>query len=118
MFSFLKRKSVEHTVELSPIKIPLTNIQEVDEAGIRYLDNEGNSTNIYYFDAYKSWYKTKSIKKSKTKYICDRTKSEGWKLIFYTNPQITFYADPSKEELWIEVISKITSQGYQTFDFD
>lgn len=115
---FFKKKSTEIDAIIPPISIPLTNIQEVDEAGILYLDNEGNSANIHYYDAYKGWCKSKSIKKSKPKYICDRTKAEGWKLIFYTNPRITFYADPSQEEFWIEVLNEIASQGFPSFDWD
>jgi len=118
MFSLLRRKSTENDVIFPPITIPLNNIQEVDEAGILYLDNEGNSASIHYFDAYKGWCKSKSIKKSKPKYICDRTKAEGWKLIFYTNPQITFYSDPSEEKLWIEILNKITLQGFPSFDWN
>ena len=53
MFSFLRRKSTVNDVIFPPITIPLTNIQEVDEAGIFYLDNEGYSANIHYVDAYK-----------------------------------------------------------------
>ena len=117
-FLFFKKKSTEIDATIPPISIPLTNIQEVDEAGILYLDNEGNSANIHYYDAYKGWCKSKNIKKSKPKYICDRTKSDGWKLIFYTNPRITFYADPSQEEFWIEVLNEIASQGFPSFDWD
>ncbi len=116
MFSFLRRKNKVNDVIFPTIMIPLTNIQEVDKAGILYLDNEGNSANIHYFDAYKSWCKSKNIKRSKPKYICDRIKTEGWKLIFYTNPKITFYSDPSEEELWIEILDKITLQGFPSFD--
>ena len=116
MFSFFRRKRTNYNVELSPIKLPLTNIQGVDEAGILYLDNEGNSADINFFDAYKGWCKSKNIKKSKPKYICDRTKSEEWKIIFYTNPQIVFYTDASEETLWIEILNKITLQGYPSFD--
>ena len=118
MFSFLRRKSTVNDVIFPPITIPLTNIQEVGESGILYLDNEGNSANIHYVDAYKGWCKSKNIKRSKPKYICDRTKAEGWKLIFYTNPQIIFYSDPSEEELWIEILNKITLQGFPSFDWD
>lgn len=118
MFSFINQKSIDHTAELPPIELPLTNIQEIDEAGILYLDNEGNSANIHYVDAYKGWCKSKNIKKSKPEYICDRTKYDGWKLIFYTNPQISFYTDPSKEELWNDIINKISLQGYRIFDWD
>jgi len=116
VFSFIKKKSPQHNLKFPSITLPLTNIQEVDEAGILYIDNERNSANINYYDAYKGWCKNKHIKKSKPNYICDRTKTEGWKLIFYTNPQITFYATPSEEELWIEVLNKITMQGYSSFD--
>ena len=118
MFSFLRRKSTDNDMIFPPIAIPLTNIQEVNEAGILYLDNEGNSANIHYSDAHKGWCKSKGIKKSKLKYICDRTKAKGWKLIFYTNPQISFYTDPSKEELWNDIINKISLQGYRIFDWD
>ena len=118
MFSFLRRKSTVNDMIFPPITIPLTNIQEVDEAGIRYLDNEGNSATIRYFDAYKGWCKHRSRKKAKPRYICDRTKAGGWKLIFYTNPQVTFYSNPSEEELWIELLNKITLQGFPSFDWD
>ena len=118
MFSIFRRKSTDNNTEFPLITLPLTNIQEVDDIGILYLDNEGNSTNLHYFDAYKGWCKSKNIKKPKLKYICDRTKYEGWKLIFYTDPKIIFYADPSEEDLWMETINKITLQGHQTFDWD
>jgi len=113
-----KRKKTKHNVKSPSIALPLTNIQEVGDAGILYIDAEGKPANINYFDAYKCWCKSKNVKKSKPKYICDRTKSDGWKLIFYTNPQITFYADPSEEELWIEILNKITQHGYPSFDWD
>ncbi len=118
MFNFFNKSNVQPFEELSPLEIPLTSIKEVDQAGILYEDSEGTSANIHYFDAYKGWCRSKYIKRSRPKYICDRTKSEGWKLIFYTNPQIIFYADPSEEELWIEIINKITLQGYRTFECD
>jgi len=118
MCLFFKRKSTEHNCNLPSATLPLTNIQEVDAAGIFYIDNDGNSVNILYFDAYRSWCKSKGIKKSKPKYICDQTKSEEWNLIFYTNPRITFYANPSEKELWIEILNKITLQGYPSFDLD
>lgn len=117
MFSFLRR-SAKNDVILPPITIPLSNIQEVDEVGILYLDNNGIVSNIHYFDAYKCWCESKNIKKSKPKYICDRTKTEGWKLVFYTNPQITFYSSSDEEELWIEILNKITLQGFPSFDKD
>jgi len=69
-------------------------------------------------EAYKGWCKSKAIKKSKPKYICDRIKSNGWKIIFHTNPKIVFYADPSQEELWINVLNSMNLQGYPSFDFD
>ena len=118
MFNFFRKKNTLPSEELPPIKVPLTNIQEVDEAGILYIDYEGNSTNIHYFDAYKGWCHSQNIHKARLKYICDRTKSNGWQLIFHTNPKITFNADPSQVELWIEIINKIILQGYATFDLD
>ncbi len=118
MFSFFKRKSEEHNEEILPITLPLANIQKIDDTEILYHDNEGNPANIHYFDAYKGWCKSKGIKKSKPKYICDRTKSEVRRLIFYTNPQITFYAELCEEELWFETLNKIAFQGYRSFDLD
>jgi len=112
MFKIFKKRKIQ---QFPSLEIPLTNIKKIDEAGILYDDNEGISSNIHYFDAYKGWCKSKNIKISKPKYICDRT---GWKLIFYTNPEITFYADSSKEELLIEIINKITFQGFRAFNCD
>lgn len=100
------------------IMVPMTDIQEVDESGILYLDNQGNSTNISYFDAYKGWCKNKKVKKSKPKYICDKTESNGCHLIFHTNPKINFYADQTQEKLLTDIINKIELQGFATFDLD
>ena len=118
MFSFFRKKLVSEIEQQPPLDLPLSNIQKIDQAGILYVDNEGTSTNINYYEAYKSWCKSKSVKKSKPKYICDRTKSNGWKITFHTNPKITFHADPSQEELWISVLNSIHLQGYSSFDFD
>ena len=52
MFSLFRRKNKENDVILPPITISLTNIQEVNKAGILYLDHKGNSANIHYFDAH------------------------------------------------------------------
>ena len=118
MFSFFRKKLVSEIEQQPPLELPLSNIKKIDQAGILYVDNEGTSTNINYYEAYKSWCKSKSVKKSKPKYICDRTKSDGWKITFHTNPKITFHADPSQEELWISVLNSIHLQGYSSFDFD
>ena len=104
--------------QLPPLELPLTNIQEINRAGILYIDNNGTSVNIDYLEAYKGWCKSKSVKKSKLKYICDRTKSDGWKIVFHINPKITFNADPIQEELWRFVLNNIHWQGYASFDFD
>jgi len=117
MFAFFRKKASSE-IEQPPLELSLDNIQKIDQAGILYVDNEGTSANIHYFEAYKSWCKSKSVKKSKTKYICDRTKSDGWKIIFHTNPKITFYAVPSQEKLWISVLNSIHLQGYSSFDSD
>ena len=118
MFAFFRKKPEAENIQLPPLELPLINIKKIDQAGLLYGDLEGVSANINYCEAYKSWCKSKSIKKSKPKYICDRTKSDGWKIVFHTNPKITFYADPSQEDLWISVLNSIYSQGYCFFDFD
>ena len=104
--------------KLPPRRLPLTNIEEIDESGILYVDNEESPVHIQYSDAYKGWCKSKNIKKSDTKYICDRTKNEERRLVFHINPQIIFYTDISNEELWFDTIHKINLQGYAAFDFD
>ena len=114
MFSLFKK----NVPELSPIEVPLTNIQKIDEAGILFFDSEENSSNIGYFEAYKYWCKHKGIRKAGLKYICDRTTQNGRKLVFYTNPKITFYAEPEQEDLWINTLNKIVLQGFATFDYD
>ena len=118
MFSFFRKKLVSEIEQQPPLELPLSNIQKIDQTGILYIDKEGTSANISYYEAYKGWCKSKSVKKSKPKYICDRTKSNGWKIIFHTNPKITFHAAPSQEELWISVLNSIHLQGYSSFDFD
>ena len=118
MLAFFRKKPASEIEQQPPLELPLANIQKIDQAGILYVDNEGTFTNINYYKAYKSWCKSKSVKKSKPKYICDRTKSNGWKIIFHTNPKITFHAAPSQEELWISVLNSIHLQGYSSFDFD
>ena len=118
MFSFFRKKATHEIEQQLPLELPLANIQKIDQSGILYIDKEGTSANIGYYEAYKGWCKSKSVKKSKPKYICDRTKSDGWKITFHTNPKITFHADPSQEGLWISVINSIHLQGYSSFDFD
>jgi len=117
MFAFFRKKLVSE-IEQPSLELPLSNIQKIDQAGIEYVDHEGTSANINCYEAYKGWCKSKSVKKSKPKYICDRTKSNGWKIIFHTNPKITFYSDPSQEELRMNVLNSIRLQGYSSFDFD
>jgi len=87
---FFRKNSSKDSKALPPMSLPLDKIQKVDEAGILFLDNEGNPYSIDYTDAYTGWNKKKCIRKSKAKYICDRTKSEEWTLTFYTNPQSHF----------------------------
>ena len=118
MFAFFRKNPASEIEQQPPLELPLTNIQEIDQAGILYVDNNETSSNINYFDAYKGWCKSKSTKKSKQKYICDRTKSDGWKIIFHTKPKITFHADPNQEELWVGVLNSIYLQGYSSFDLD
>ena len=119
MFNCFKRKINVDPEQIPQIELPLENIREIDQAGILYIDIDGNSANILYHDAYKGWCKSKSIKKSEDKYICDRIKTEGRrKLIFYTNPNITFNADVNQEDLWFRVLNRIRLQGYYSFDCD
>jgi len=118
MFSLFNRKTTLSSEKMPPPEIPLMNMKEIDQEGILYIDGQGIPTIIYYSDAYKGWCKSKNVRQIKPRYICDRTKYDGWKLIFYTDPQITFRANPSQEELWIDIIRKITLQGYVTFDCD
>ena len=118
MFNIFKKKRETDSKQFPPIELPLSNIKEIDEAGILYINLEGDSESINYYDAYKGWCNSHSVKKTKTKYVCDRAKSNGWKIVFHTNPKITFYADESQEDLWISVLNSIQLQGYSSFDFD
>ncbi len=102
------------------IEISLDCIKKVDAAGILYLDDKGDLVNISYHEAYKTWCKSKNIKRSKPKYICDRTYTydRQRKMIFYICPQIVFLANPAQEEMWFDIIRKISEQGFRTFDID
>ena len=119
MFSLFRKRNVVAAEEHIILELPLENIKKIDESGILYIDNEGNSNIINYSEAYKGWCKSKNIRKTKLKYIGDRMKSEGkWKLIFYTNPQIIFLADVTQVEFRIDILNKLTKQGFPTFDWD
>ena len=100
------------------LELSLSSIQEMNQKEIVYMDNEGLIATINYLEAHKCWCKAKSIRKSSLKYICDQTKSDGWKIIFYTNPKIIFYADMGQKELWDSIIDGIGLQGFYSFDFD
>jgi len=120
MFSLFKRKELLTLSKLPPVKIPLTNIKEINQEGIRYIDNEGALANIKYGNAYKGWCRSKGIRKSTPKYICDRTrtKTNERQLIFYTNPHVIFYVECINEKRWIDNLNKIVLYGYATFDME
>ena len=69
---------------------------------------------------YKGWCKSKKIQNSKPKYICDRMRTfdRYRNMIFYTRPQIIFFATPAQEEMWFDIIQRIHAQGFKTFDMD
>ena len=57
MFSFFRKKLVSEIEQQPPLELPLSNIQKIDQAGILYVDNEGTSTNINYYETSKIDYK-------------------------------------------------------------
>lgn len=118
MLGFFQKRTQCRTHTADKMEIPLENIRKIDRAGILYIDPEGNSASIRYADAHKGWCKSKSVKKSNSPYICDRTKADGWKIIFYTNPQVIFVADADHGGLWNDVLNRIWLQGYRSFDYD
>lgn len=96
------------------IEVPLTNIQQIDEAGILFIDSDGCSMNIPYYESYKSWCREAAIRKSKSKYICDIKESdEGNKIIFYYNPQIIFHVNSDEKELLICFEEQIINNGFR-----
>ena len=122
MFGFLKRRKDPELVSLKPQILPLSAIIGIDDAGILYRDEQGTTWNISYFEAYKGWCKSKNVKRSKPKYICDRRRSDGT-FIFYTDPQvkypqIIFRADKGQEALWYEIKNRIFQCGFASFDWD
>lgn len=118
MFKLLKRKSKADLQELPPIHLGVSAITTVDEAGVLYLNSCGEHENLGWYDAYKGWCKSKGVKRSKPRYVCDRTRAEGGQIIFYTNPKIIFTAADGEEQLWAEILNKITSLGFASFDWD
>ena len=119
MISFFRKKPHPPTKQASPLELPLTSIKEIDRAGILYIDANGSTAMIRYAKAHRCWcqhYRQSNF--SKPKYICDRTKAQGWKILFYTDFPITFTADASQEELWISVLNRVYLQGYRSFDLD
>ena len=120
MFRFFRKRKNISCDEVALTAISLDHIKRIDAAGILYLDDKGNSANISYHEAYKTWCKSKKIKRSKPKYICDRTSTydRQRKMIFYTCPQLVFIANPAQEEMWFDIIRKIREKGFETFDIN
>lgn len=119
-YSFIRGSSyvLEPSECNEPIIVPLSNIVEIDEAGILYIDNNGNSENIAYYDACKGWRKHMCSKSSKPAYVCNREKTDTWHLTFYTDPIIVFYTDSNDQEQWTNTINRIYKQRYSTFDMN
>ncbi len=118
MFSLFRKMKDNSIIELVPQEVALINIKSIDKEEILYNDNNGQLMKINFKEAYKGWCKNKNSKKSRVKYVCDRTKSDGWKMIFYTKPKVTFLASAEDETLWRETINQIKHCGYATFDWD
>ena len=102
---------------LPSITLPLKSICTIDASGILYKDCGGNCAVIAYLDAYKGWCKSKAVRRSKPKYVCDRAKSQK-KIFFYTEHKIAFFAEEGEEALWIDILNRIQLQGYSSFDID
>ncbi len=116
MFVLFKKRSLSW--KHPPQKLPLTNIKEINRKRVLYTDSEGHEAVILCKDAHKRWRRHKKIRISAAKYVCDRTRTDDWKLIFYTDPQITFYIDPVDEQRWIDILNRLTQCGCPAFDWD
>lgn len=111
----------EHKVEFQTgeVTIPINSIVNITQNEITCLDSQGHLIKIDISDAYKQWCKTHHIKKSKQKFVCDRTNIDGQRMmIFYTNPRILIVSKKEQENLWFEAINKMSSYGYFSFDKD
>ncbi len=116
---FLFKKHIAPFVQEMPsLKYPLSAICKIDSDGIHYIDDIGNQSIIEYRKAHKAWRRHKNTRNSKPKYICDRTRADGMKLIFHTKPPIAFYTAPEQKTLWTEIINAISRYHYFTFDID
>ena len=116
---FVFKKHIVPSVQEMPIlEYPLSSICKIDSVGIHYFDALGNQSIIEYHKAHKAWCRHKNIRNSKPKYICDRTRAAGVKLIFHTQPPIAFHTTLEQETLWTEIINTISRYHYFTFDID
>lgn len=118
-FSHGSSYRLESTHYFPPQYIPLCDVLEINNAGIRYTNAEGQPSLIRYSDAYDAWRHHYNQKRSRIKYICNRTKLEnGWKFIFFTNPLLIFFADQAQDALWNNFIKQVRTQGFYLFDAD
>lgn len=101
------------------IKIPISSIQGVTREVISVFNTQRSVLEVDFLNAHRCWCRKYRVNQSKPRYVCDRTNVGGErKMIFYGNPRIVVVANKEQEDLWFDLIEKMKSVGYFTFDID
>ena len=106
-------------VFVEEIKIPIFSIQGVSRDEISVFNTDSSVFEFNFLNAHRCWCKKYSVNRPDLRYVCDRTNIDGERrMIFYTNPRIVIVANKEQEALWFEMIEKMKSFGYFSFDID
>ena len=99
-------------------KFSISSVQGITREEISF-DIQHGVLEICFMDAYRSWCRKYCVTKPELKYVCDRTNVDGEKkMIFYSNPRVIVVANKEQEQQWVELIEKMKSFGYFSFDID
>ena len=101
------------------IEIPIVSIQGVTREGISICNTQNSVLEVDFLNAHRCWGLKYRVNKPNQRYVCDRMNLDGERrMLFYGNPRIVVVANKEQEDLWFELIEKMKSVGYYSFDID
>lgn len=101
------------------IEIPISSIQCVTKEGISVFNTQHSVLEVDLLKAHRCWCRKYRVNKPNPRYVCDRTNIDGERrMLFYGNPRIVVVANMKEEDLWYELIKKMKSVGYYSFDIN
>ncbi|MBQ2729813.1 MAG: hypothetical protein IJF69_03475 [Clostridia bacterium] len=106
-------------VYIEEIVFPISSIQDVTREEISLFNTQHSVLEVDLLNAHRCWCRKYRVNKPNQRYVCDRTNLDGKRrMVFYGNPCIVVVANKEQEDLWFELIEKMKSVGYYSFDID